>query len=528
MVNLKFIPVLLFMILSISAYGQKWEGGLMLGVIDYQGDLSNPVFDIKQPNASAGLAIRSNIKHNLAIRANLLFGTIEGADTNHEDTDWDRSFRNFSFENSITELSLNLEYSPFAKKWENRSNKYPSNLNPYGFIGIGVSMGKAVLTSNDNNLSFMKSRGQDILDDEENTNGVRFVAPIGGGVKVDLSKKVRLGAEVGFRPTFNDFLDGTSAAGNPDRNDWYWFGGLVLTFTLADDNKEPLPMITDRDKDGVLDTEDDCPDVPGKKIFGGCPDSDNDGFVDSKDACPEVAGKINGCPDTDQDGIADNEDNCPTIKGTTANNGCPDVVLDSDNDGIEDKLDACPNVAGAASANGCPDTDGDGVADKNDLCPTVIGDRSMSGCPDTDRDGIADAKDRCPTIAGPASNGGCPGIAESDRVTLDLAVKNIRFETSSAVLKYESFVQLDKVVAIMNKYPNYSVKINGYTDNVGDSNSNQRLSERRAKACYDFFITKGISGSRMLYKGYGETNPVSDNNTKEGRRLNRRVEFELY
>lgn len=515
--------------LSISLYGQNWEGGLMLGGVDYQGDLSNPIFDVKQPNASAGLVIRKNIKHNLAVRANLLFGNIEGSDTAHEDTDWDRSRRNFSFENSITELSLKLEYSPFAKMWDKRSGKYPSNLTPYGFIGLGVSMGKAVLRSDNNNAVFQKNRGQDILDDEEKTSGARFVVPVGGGVKVDLAKKIRLGAEMGFRPTFNDYLDGVSMAGNSDRNDWYWFGGLVLTFTLADDaDKDPLPMITDRDQDGVLDQDDACPDVVGKKMFDGCPDTDNDGFVDSKDSCPEVAGKINGCPDTDQDGIADNEDNCPSEKGTKANNGCPAVIVDSDNDGVEDKNDLCPNVAGAVTLNGCPDTDGDGVADKNDLCPTVIGTKGMNGCPDTDRDGIADAKDNCPTIAGPASNGGCPGIAESDRVTLDLAVKNIRFETSSAVLKYESFVQLDKVVTIMNKYPSYSVRINGYTDNVGNSDSNQRLSERRAKACFDFFTTKGISASRMVYKGYGEVNPVADNNTKEGRRLNRRVEFELY
>ncbi len=520
----------MFVLLSISLFGQKWEGGLMLGAMDYQGDLSNPIFDLKNPNGSAGLVIRNNFKHNLSIRANLLFGKLEGADTNHEDPDWNRSNRDFSFENSITELSLKLEYYPFAKKWDERSDDYPSNLTPYGFIGLGISMGKAVLRNEtENNIPFRKRRLEDITDDEENTTGARFVMPIGGGLKIDLGRKVKLGGEVGFRPTFGDYLDGVSSAGNSDRNDWYWFGGLVLTFNLADEStKEPLPMITDRDQDGILDQDDDCPDVAGKKIFGGCPDTDNDGFVDSKDACPEVAGKINGCPDSDQDGIADNEDNCPNEKGSKANGGCPALIVDSDNDGVEDKNDSCPNVAGPVTLNGCPDSDGDGVADKNDLCPTVIGTKGMNGCPDTDRDGIADAKDRCPTIAGPASNGGCPGIAESDRATLDLAVRNIRFETSSAVLKYESFVQLDKVVAIMNKYPNYSVKINGYTDNVGNSDSNQRLSERRAKACYDFFITKGISSSRMVYKGYGEVNPVADNNSKEGRRLNRRVEFELY
>ncbi len=86
----------------------------------------------------------------------------------------------------------------------------------------------------------------------------------------------------------------------------------------------------DKDKDGIADDEDACPDLFGKKTAKGCPDKDGDGIMDSKDACPEIAGltQFDGCVDTDGDEIADNLDRCPTIKGVTSNKGCPEVKID--------------------------------------------------------------------------------------------------------------------------------------------------------------------------------------------------------
>lgn len=510
---------------------QKWEGGLLLGLANYQGDVTDPVWDLKETNYSAGLLIRHHLNKNFALRGNLLFGKIAGSDINHESEDWTRENRSFSFESSVSELSLKLEWSPLSKDWldENRE-KFRKSITPYGFVGLGVSFWTPTNNFNENSDSQLIKRLQTrIATDKEElkSNKSGIVIPIGAGIKADLTEKIILGAEVGFRPTFNDYLDGISVSANPDKNDWYWFAGATLTFRLADSNsKNPLPMLTDSDKDGVPDSADACPNVFGKAMFDGCPDSDSDGVMDKDDKCPTLAGTINGCPDTDGDGLADNIDNCPNERGSKENNGCPTLIIDSDGDGIADKDDKCPTLAGLI--NGCPDSDGDGIADNEDVCPSVAGPKIFTGCPDSDGDGVQDSKDRCPSIAGVASNGGCPGITTTDRATLDLVVKNVRFETSSAVLKVESFVQLDKVVAILNKYPEYSLKISGYTDNIGDGNSNLRLSERRAKSCFDFLVTKGISSSRMTHKGYGEANPVSTNDTKDGRRLNRRVEFDLY
>ncbi len=80
----------------------------------------------------------------------------------------------------------------------------------------------------------------------------------------------------------------------------------------------------------------------------------------------------------------------------------------------------------------------------------------------------------------------------------------------------------------MNQYSEYSLNIAGHTDSQGDAKLNLDLSERRAKRCYDYLVSKGIAAGRMASAGFGETKPVGDNKTAAGREQNRRVEFELY
>ncbi|PHN02985.1 OmpA family protein [Flavilitoribacter nigricans] len=278
----------------------------------------------------------------------------------------------------------------------------------------------------------------------------------------------------------------------------------------------------DRDGDGVADDDDQCPDEPG--TVDGCPDSDEDGVADKSDDCPEVPGvaELNGCPDRDGDGIKDAEDKCPDEAGTAATNGCPD----RDGDGIIDAEDECPDEAGTARTRGCPDRDGDGVADADDRCPDVEG--PYSGCPDTDGDGLMDADDSCPDTPGLITNKGCPEIAEEVKEVLEFAMRAVQFQTGKSTLLPASFQVLDQIVDIMGQYPDYSMSINGHTDSVGDESSNQLLSEERAKACYAYLISKGISPSRLSFQGFGESSPIADNNRSRGRMLNRRVEFNLY
>ena len=108
-----------------------------------------------------------------------------------------------------------------------------------------------------------------------------------------------------------------------------------------------------------------------------------------------------------------------------------------------------------------------------------------------------------------------------------VVLKNVFFETNKYDLKDESRVELMKLHSFMQNNPAVSIEISGHTDNVGNDNDNQTLSENRAQAIYNFLIENGIEADRLAYKGYGETQPIDTNDTEEGRANNRRSEFKI-
>jgi outer membrane protein OmpA-like peptidoglycan-associated protein len=227
--------------------------------------------------------------------------------------------------------------------------------------------------------------------------------------------------------------------------------------------------------------------------------------------------------DTDADGIVDAEDKCPTVAGKKEFNGCPDT----DGDGIEDAKDKCPTVAGVAAFEGCADTDGDGLQDSEDECPTEKGDIALKGCPDKDKDGVADKNDKCVDKPGPIDNDGCPRVTEKILKRLEFAAQAIQFETGKAIIKKTSYKQLDEVVKILNEYGDYQLVIDGHTDNTGKADKNQILSEARATAVKTYFEQKGITADRMIATGYGATKPLVPNTTTTAKVKNRRVELDL-
>ena len=336
----------------------------------------------------------------------------------------------------------------------------------------------------------------------------------------------------------------------------------------------------DKDKDGVWDKLDVCPNTPLNVIVTelGCPvDNDGDGVADYLDECPHTPsaayGFIDsvGCPiDTDGDGVPDYRDECPNTPkeahGYLAVTGCP---LDSDGDGVYDYLDQCPNTPAAAyglvDTLGCPiDSDGDGVYDYLDLCPgtpaAAIGMVDQNGCPldtdkdgvydymdqcpetpaaarnfvdsvgcflDTDGDGVYDYEDQCPTIAGVKENLGCPEIKREIRNLLKKAMSGIQFENAKATIKPNSYKILNDIAKIFIDNPTYIVEVQGHTDNVGKYDYNMDLSERRAQAVRTYLINQGVPAERLTAHGYGPDRPIDDNKTKAGRAKNRRVEFNI-
>ena len=337
-------------------------------------------------------------------------------------------------------------------------------------------------------------------------------APVGVGVNVRLAPFSYFSLKGEYRVGMDDYRDNMQL-------------GAGFVFLIGGRGG---PEIVDRDEDGILDVEDLCPDIPGELLFNGCPDTDKDGIGDSNDDCPTVAGvrALKGCPDADNDGITDAADECPQERGLPEYNGCP--IPDADADGVPDETDICPNEPGTLAMNGCPDTDGDGTPDRTDECPDLPGPKISNGCPDKDQDGVLDNVDRCPSSPGPASNMGCPEVKQEVKEVLEFATQAVQFETGSARLKSSSYAVLDKIVGILREYKDYNLKIGGHTDSIGSANQNQKLSEQRARACYEYIVSRYVRRSRITYAGFGETQPIADNRFKAGRDENRRVEFDIF
>jgi len=102
------------------------------------------------------------------------------------------------------------------------------------------------------------------------------------------------------------------------------------------------------------------------------------------------------------------------------------------------------------------------------------------------------------------------------------------FDSSKWTIKPAMFPYLDKIAELMNEDTSLLLDIFGHTDSSGSSELNQKLSERRANAVMAYLIKKGVSKNRMFAKGFGDSQPIKPNDTPEGRRLNRRVELNLF
>jgi outer membrane protein OmpA-like peptidoglycan-associated protein len=304
------------------------------------------------------------------------------------------------------------------------------------------------------------------------------------GAHYKVTDDVRLGA--GFGPGL------TRGFGAPQ------FRGLLSLEWAPEPKKEPLvlppPAPKDRDKDGILDRDDACPDEPGVKNDdpkkNGCPlpgDRDKDGILDVDDACPDEPGEKNDDPEK---------------------NGCP--RRDTDKDGVFDDEDACVKEPGIRTTdpttNGCPppkDTDKDGIIDPEDACPQQPGERNED----------------------PKKNG-CPAArVEQGQIKI---LERVEFENNSAKIRPESDRILNAVLAVMTEHAEFTkLSVEGHTDNRGGANHNLDLSRRRAASVMKWLTDHGIDKGRLNSKGFGMTKPIDSNDTDLGRQNNRRVEFHI-
>ena len=201
---------------------------------------------------------------------------------------------------------------------------------------------------------------------------------------------------------------------------------------------------------------------------------------------------------------------------------------DRDGDGVPDSRDRCPGtpLGRPVDEHGCefpPDDDGDGVENDEDACPdtpagVAVDDR---GCPlDGDGDGVPDYRDDCPdTVAGgEVGDDGC-------YVLPDEPIKfTILFDVDKSELRPDQIPVLLDGAAMLRQYPTAEAVIEGHADHTGREAYNQALSERRAVSVRDHLIAAGVDADQIsTVVGFGESRPIADNSTPEGRQRNRRV-----
>ena len=250
-----------------------------------------------------------------------------------------------------------------------------------------------------------------------------------------------LGSNFWLTKNFGLGIQGDYVSTPVDKSDVanFWQASASLLFRFGN---------TDRDKDGIPDKEDRCPDTPGLAEFQGCPDTDGDGIPDIDDQCPDVAGPVenNGCPwpDTDGDGVLDKDDACPDVPGPVENNGCP-----------------------------WPDTDGDGILDKDDACPTVPGLPEYNGCPK-------------PTA-----------------VAVTEEFKDLLFDFNKATIQPGSTHKLDKAAEIIKSAPAENFVVVGTTDAKGSAAYNLNLSRQRAAAVVKALEARGVNPAQLKSIGIG-------------------------
>jgi len=141
---------------------------------------------------------------------------------------------------------------------------------------------------------------------------------------------------------------------------------------------------------------------------------------------------------------------------------------------------------------------------------------------DTDGDGVRNKQDDCPNTPDnqPVMTNGC---AAKERVVLP----QVQFEYKSTRLTGEAQERLMPVAQVLKDSPEFQVRLNGHTDNVGSDAYNQTLSQNRANSVRSYLVSKGVNAKQVSARGYGETRPIASNSTDAGRARNRRVELEV-
>jgi len=218
----RFILITAFVLTALSVNAQALEGGIFFGISNYQGDLVEPLIELKETKLGYGIFLRYNFYDYVSLRGSFYGGSISGTDDNAVQIG--RRNRQASFNSKLYEFSLNGEWNILGNPFSGYVNAKKRLLYPYVSVGVGMNYVDPIVLQGEGNLN----------PEEEHYKKVNLVIPFCGGVKFKINDRAVLGMEAGFRTAFSDYLDGISILGNPKWNDWYMFAGINVAAVIGE------------------------------------------------------------------------------------------------------------------------------------------------------------------------------------------------------------------------------------------------------------------------------------------------------
>lgn len=212
---MKTLFPLFILLLPLTATSQNVAIGAMLGMSNYQGDLSERHVTVVETHVAGGIFVRRQVLPKFTLKGNFYAGRISGDDANYEE----RVSRGYKFESSLLEGGVNLEWDILGRKRNIRKGTYYKVITPYLMTGFG-----AVYFNPD-------TRGlpANAPEKQYDTRNFNFIIPIGAGFKNDITPQITFGLEFVTHLPFTDYLDGIGESGEPN-HDWYGFAGLTLQY----------------------------------------------------------------------------------------------------------------------------------------------------------------------------------------------------------------------------------------------------------------------------------------------------------
>jgi len=345
-------------------------------------------------------------------------------------------------------------------------------------------------------------------------DGWTGVVPAGIGVQIKLSDGVLFEVSGGYNYSLGKNLNAITET----KNDAYLSGVVGITLVAESPNADP-------DKDGLTNAEEKQLGTD-KKVA----DTDGDGLNDGDEFKKYKTDPLKA--DSDGDSLKDSEEvkthKTDPNKADTDGDGLTDgdelnkykadpLKADTDGDSLKDGEEVTKYKTDPLKA----DTDGDGLKDSDEVMKYATNPLKA----DTDGGTVDDMTEvtRGSNPLDPADD--VPKAAVKVAVGASIVMKGVTFESGKAVLSPTSTDSLEKAYLVLSENPDVTVEIQGYTDNAGKKATNMKLSQDRANAVRTWLVNKGIAADRLTAKGFGPENPIAPNTTKEGKALNRRIEF---